>query len=76
MGSGSQPDRPGQGPGWLATLSALPHAQPGASRSAAMLPFGIVGVVCVVAGGLVAAATAPAPTEHGGWAAAYLVLVA
>ena len=41
-----------------------------------MPPFGIVGVVRVVAGGLVAAATAPAPTEHGGWAAAYLVLVA
>jgi hypothetical protein len=41
-----------------------------------MLPFGIVGVICVVAGGLVAAVTAPAATEHGGRAAAYLVLVA
>ncbi|MGH3322508.1 MAG: hypothetical protein ACRDN9_20500, partial [Streptosporangiaceae bacterium] len=30
----------------------------------------------VVAGGLVAAATAPAPATHGSWAAVYLVLVA
>lgn len=39
------------------------------------LPFVAVGAACVVAGGLVAAVTAPAPTEHGSWAAAYLVLV-
>ena len=39
-------------------------------------PATVVGVVCVVAGGLVAALTAPRPTEHGTWAAAYLVLVA
>jgi len=57
-------------------LSVLPHAQPGASRSAGMLPFGIAGVACIVAGGLVAAVTAPAATEHASWAAAYLVLVA
>lgn len=30
----------------------------------------------MIAGGLVAAATAPAPSVHGSWAAAYLVLVA
>ena len=41
-----------------------------------MLPFGIAGVACIVAGGLVAAVTAPAATEHASWAAAYLVLVA
>ena len=40
------------------------------------LPFAGVGTACVVAGGLVAAATAPAPSEHHSWAAAYLVLVA
>ena len=39
-------------------------------------PFTAAGVGCVVAGGLVAAATAPAPSTHGSWAAAYLVLVA
>lgn len=45
-------------------------------RQAAALPFAVFGAGCVVAGGLVAAATASAPTEHGTWAAAYLVLVA
>ena len=39
-------------------------------------PATVVGVVCVVAGGLVAALTAPSPSEHGTWVAAYLVLVA
>ncbi len=39
-------------------------------------PATVVAVVCVVAGGLVAALTAANPTEHGTWAAAYLVLVA
>lgn len=39
-------------------------------------PFAAVGTGCVVAGGLVAAATAPAPSTHASWAAAYLVLVA
>jgi hypothetical protein len=42
----------------------------------AALPFAVVGVACIVAGGLLAAVTAPAPTEHATWAAAYLVLVA
>lgn len=43
---------------------------------AAVLPFAAFGVACVIAGGLVAAVTAPAPTEHASWSAAYLVLVA
>jgi hypothetical protein len=45
-------------------------------RCSAALPFVVLGVACVVAGGLVAAATAPAPSEHGSWTTAYLVLVA
>lgn len=39
------------------------------------VPFLVLGFVCVVAGGLVAAVTAPIPSEKGAWAAAYLVLV-
>ncbi|MEO7979862.1 MAG: hypothetical protein ABI807_03025 [Sporichthyaceae bacterium] len=46
------------------------------ARRAAAWPFVAVGAACIVAGGLVAAVTAPAPSEHGTWAAAYLVLVA
>ncbi|HEX7105216.1 MAG TPA: hypothetical protein VF218_04560 [Acidothermaceae bacterium] len=38
-------------------------------------PLFAIGGIGVIAGGLVAAATAPSPTEHGSWAAAYLVLV-
>ena len=37
--------------------------------------FVVPGVLAVVAGGLLAAVVAPAPTEHATWAAAYLVLV-
>ncbi|HET6625116.1 MAG TPA: hypothetical protein VFG63_01895 [Nocardioidaceae bacterium] len=44
--------------------------------SARVLPFLVIGVVCVVAGGLLSAATASAPSEHTAWATAYLVLVA
>jgi hypothetical protein len=46
-----------------------------AGRRQQLLPFLVVGILCVIAGGLIAAATAPAPTERGTWAAAYLVLV-
>lgn len=46
-----------------------------ASRWSAALPFVGFGTMCVVAGGLVSAVTALAPSEHGAWAAAYLVLV-
>ena len=46
------------------------------ARRSAALPFAAVGAACIVAGGLVAAVSAPAPSEHASWAAAYLVLVA
>ncbi|HET7172944.1 MAG TPA: hypothetical protein VFI30_01525 [Nocardioidaceae bacterium] len=39
-------------------------------------PFLLAGSACIVAGGLVSAATAPQASEHSAWAAAYLVLVA
>ena len=39
------------------------------------MPFVVVGVACVVAGGLVSAAVAMAPSQLGSWAVAYLVLV-
>jgi hypothetical protein len=38
-------------------------------------PFAVLGTASIVAGGLVAAVTATAPTEHASWSAAYLVLV-
>jgi hypothetical protein len=44
--------------------------------SFATMPFAVAGTGCVVAGGLVAAATAAAPSAHASWAVAYLVLVA
>jgi len=44
-------------------------------RIRSALPFAIVAAACVVGGGVVAAAIAPHPTEHGVWAVAYLVLV-
>ncbi len=39
------------------------------------LPFIALGAISIVAGGLVAAVTAIAPTRHTSWTAAYLVLV-
>ena len=47
-----------------------------ARRQAPATPFVAIGVVCVVAGGLVAAVTAPIASETSSWASAYLVLVA
>ncbi|MGH8827861.1 MAG: hypothetical protein ACRDVZ_09775 [Jiangellaceae bacterium] len=47
-----------------------------ADRRSAALPFVAVGVTCVVAGGLVAAATASIPSQLASWTTAYLVLVA
>lgn len=45
-------------------------------RRVAIAPFAVTGAIGVLAGGLLAAAiAAPAPTRHGVWAAAYLVLV-
>lgn len=46
-----------------------------AGRQMKLVPFVVPGVLAVVAGGLLAAVVAPAPTEHATWAAAYLVLV-
>lgn len=45
-------------------------------RWVAAVPFAVLGAGCVVAGGLVSAATAAVPSEHASWAVAYLVLVA
>ncbi|PQM53442.1 MULTISPECIES: hypothetical protein [Mycolicibacter] len=43
---------------------------------AAFKPFAVAGASAIVAGGAIAAAiAAPAPTRHGVWAVAYLVLV-
>ncbi len=47
-----------------------------ADRRSALVPFAVIGTGCVVAGGLVSAATAPTPTVHAAWAVAYVVLVA
>ncbi|TWP36351.1 hypothetical protein [Leekyejoonella antrihumi] len=44
-------------------------------RSRTVLPFALIGVACVIAGGLVAAVVAHSPTQHEVWAVAYLVLV-
>jgi hypothetical protein len=44
-------------------------------RWVAAAPFGLTGTVCIIGGGLLAAITAHAPSEHSSWAAAYLVLV-
>ncbi len=55
----------------MATGAALGDARrlgPGA-------PFAVLGLACVVAGGLLAAAVARTPSEHAVWASAYLVLV-
>lgn len=49
------------------------HLAPAAMRRA--VPALLVGTTSIVAGGLVAAVTATAPSEHGAWLAAYLVLV-
>lgn len=52
----------------------LPFVVPVEARTA-LVPAGIIGVLCVVAGGILAAVSAPAPSEGASWAAAYLVLV-
>lgn len=46
-----------------------------AGRRAALVPAAALGALCIVAGGLLAAASAPMPSEKASWAAAYLVLV-
>lgn len=55
---------------------ALPAALRLWQRRAVFAPFAVPGAVSVIAGGLLAAGiAAPAPTRHGVWAVAYLVLV-
>lgn len=68
-GSSSGPERRGDVP-----------PQPTGDRSGLRLqataaPFVVIGVLCVIAGGLVAAVTAPVASEQTSWASAYLVLV-
>lgn len=46
-----------------------------AERWRAASTFVVIGATCIVAGGLVAAATGPTGFDHGSWLAAYLVLV-
>lgn len=49
-------------------------SSPAVARSA--ITLGVTGLAAIVAGGLVAAATAPLSLPRGSWLAAYLVLVA
>ena len=58
----------------LESMSESPGLKAAGSLRGAMA-FGVVALICVVAGGLVAAVTGPLHLEHGSWAAAYLVLV-
>ncbi|MFC5992595.1 hypothetical protein ACFQE5_00020 [Pseudonocardia hispaniensis] len=46
-----------------------------AGSTRVVLPFALIGTACVVAGGLLAAVTASAPSQQASWASAYLVLV-
>lgn len=60
----------------LGESQAMPAALRLWDRRAVFGPFAVAGAFSVIAGGLLAAAVAaPAPTRHGVWAAAYLVLV-
>lgn len=63
-----------------AATDAAPGAAVGASAAQPpwrpYLPALVVGALCIIAGGLVAAVTGPLALAHGSWAAAYLVLVA
>lgn len=52
----------------------LPVGVSAAARTS-LVPSGVIGLLCIVAGGMLAAVTAPAPSEGTSWAAAYLVLV-
>lgn len=61
-------------------MTARPAAAPTAvdllvARRAAIGPFVVVGVACVVGGGLVAAVTGPTDFALGSWLAAFLILV-
>ncbi|WP_067433487.1 hypothetical protein [Nocardioides jensenii] len=55
-------------------MSAASHSR-GQAIPGPALVLTVLGAACVVAGGLVAAATGPLDLAHGSWMAAYLVLV-
>ena len=72
MRAGSSSER-----AWRPDVAAQPaRGRSDTRRQASAAPFVAIGVVCVIAGGLVAAVTAPVATESSSWASAYLVLVA
>lgn len=60
----------------LRGAGAVSRATALSRRARTALPFLAVGGACVLAGGLVAALTAHAPSENATWTSAYLVLVA
>lgn len=65
-----------QAPGTSALgASAGWNAPRGTAARAWLRPYLIVGVACIVAGGLLAAATAYVTTQKTAWATAYIVLV-
>lgn len=83
-GSDTEPGRPvgdpsaGRAGPSTSAVSPTPRdvAPPTPSWWGSYLPAFVVGSLCVIAGGLVAAVTGPLTLAHGSWAAAYLVLVA
>lgn len=84
-GSETEPSRsvgdPPAGPASGSARPVPPTPPTGAAPAtrewwAPYLPAFVVGALCIIAGGLVAAVTGPMALAHGSWAAAYLVLVA
>lgn len=63
---------------WRNTLASVasPVIQPAVWARTDSRPFVVLGIACVVGGGLVSAAMAPAATYHSSWAVAYIVLIA
>lgn len=61
---------PGEAPQRWAGAAVLP-----VGRRLRLAPSVAIGTLCIVAGGLVAAISAAAPSEKASWTAAYLVLV-
>jgi hypothetical protein len=59
----------------VSTSERVTGSWPSTAARAKLVPFVVPGLLGVVAGGLLAAVTARAPTEHCTWAVAYLVLV-
>ena len=54
----------------------FPVVRPAAWTYPASRPFVLAGGACVIGGGLVSAAMAPAASYHSSWAVAYIILVA